>query len=60
MGVDISSIRAYCTRCQKVTEFNLKNLTLRAGDHGFCEGTGYCCEECRYTPLFPPKEVENA
>lgn len=49
---------AFCNKCNKYTNFGVKELTIKAGDNGYCKSRSCVCGECGYAPLFPPKEAE--
>lgn len=46
---------AFCNKCNKYTDFGVKELTIKAGDNGYCKSRSCVCKECGYAPLFPPK-----
>lgn len=50
---------AFCNKCNKYTNFGVKELTIKAGDNGYCKSRSCVCGECGYAPLFPPKEKED-
>ena len=52
-------MKAYCKKCQKVTEFKCVKTTIKAGDNGFCQSESWCCAECNFAPLFKPDEIKD-
>lgn len=41
-----------CKKCNKYTEHEEINTSVKAGDSGFIKTTGYKCKECGFVPLY--------
>ncbi len=51
-----------CKRCEKITEFEKIETTVKAGDSGFVKTIAYKCKECGFVPLFlgdPEEETKE-
>ena len=52
-------MKAYCTRCKKITDFQSRIATVRSGDRGFAQEESWYCTECQFTPFLKPEEIKG-
>lgn len=50
-------MKAFCTKCGKITNFTVKQTMVKAGDNGYCPEESWQCDECLFVPFLKPKEV---
>lgn len=50
-------MKAYCKKCQQVTEFKCRRSFVRAGDRDFSEDDIWYCTECNFAPFIKPQEI---
>lgn len=48
-------MRAFCKKCEKVTEFRQVSSVVKAGDNGYCKEECWNCTECGFTPFIKPE-----
>lgn len=44
-----------CPRCGKKSIFVERQTISKAGDNGFCSGTGFSCSKCGFAPFILPE-----
>ena len=52
-------MKAYCKKCQQVTEFKHRRSLVRAGDRDFCEDDVWFCTKCLFAPFLKPQEIKE-
>ena len=48
-------MKAFCKKCQKITEFKCRKSIVRSGDREFCEDEVWYCTECNFAPFLKPQ-----
>ena len=52
-------MKAFCNKCQKITDFETRTTAVKAGDNGFSHQEYWYCTECGFAPFIKPQEEKN-